>query len=101
LSPPRPTAPQIASIPAAAAGGAFSVQVTSQRSEPEARAAFTALQQRYPQILGGLQPSLQPVTLPDRGTFYRVRIGQPSQGDATTLCTNLKAAGGDCIVQRN
>ncbi len=103
LTPPRPVQQQQVATAAVPSGpaGAFAVQVTSQRSEAEARAAFSSLQQRYPQILGGYQPSLQPVTLPDRGTFYRVRIATRSQADATNLCNNLKAAGGDCIVQRN
>ncbi|MGQ4272637.1 SPOR domain-containing protein [Terrihabitans sp. B22-R8] len=88
------------SAPAASAGG-FSVQLTSQASEAMAQREFANMQRRYPSILGGRQPNISAVNLPDRGTFYRVRIAAQSQVDAANLCNNLKAAGGDCLVQRN
>lgn len=97
---PRAQAPAPAA--AAPAGSGYTVQVTSQRSEAEARQAYTNLQRRFPNILNGYQPTLQPVNIADRGTFYRVRVGSfGSQADASTLCGSLKSAGGDCIVQRN
>lgn len=98
---PRPQAPAVPAQ-AAATGSGFTVQVTSQRSEGEARQAYDNLQRRFPNILGSYQPTLQPVNIADRGTFYRVRVGSfASQNEAAALCGNLKAAGGDCIVQRN
>ena len=50
---PGRASPAAASEPAAAAGGGYAVQVTSQRSEAEAQAAFRALQAKYPDQLGG------------------------------------------------
>ncbi|MFJ5489307.1 SPOR domain-containing protein, partial [Hansschlegelia beijingensis] len=34
--------------------------------------------------------------------YYRVRVGPfGSSTDASTVCNNLRAAGGDCVVARN
>jgi hypothetical protein len=104
---PEPARPaQLAAAPAstsaAVASGAYTVQLTSQRSQEDAMTAFSNLQRRYTSILGSYQPNLQPVNLGDRGMFYRVRVGSfANPADAQSLCANLKAAGGDCIVQRN
>lgn len=78
------------------------VQVTSQRTEQDARSAYANLQKRFPQVLGPYQASIQSATVADRGTYYRVRVGPfASNGDASTVCNNLRSAGGDCVVSRN
>ncbi|MET0315106.1 MAG: SPOR domain-containing protein, partial [Hansschlegelia sp.] len=83
-------------------GGAYVVQVTSQRSEQDARAAYSSLQKKFPSVLGSYQASIQTATVPDRGTYYRVRVGPfTSSTDASTLCSSLRSAGGDCVVSRN
>jgi cell division septation protein DedD len=98
---PRAPGPA-AATPARSATGGFVVQVTSQRSEQEARAAYGSLQKRFPQVLGSYQASIQTATVGDRGTYYRVRVGPfSSSTDASTVCNNLRAAGGDCVVSRN
>lgn len=78
--------------------GGMLVQVSSQRSEDAARATFRDLQARYPGILGAYEVNIQRAEIPDRGTFYRVRVGPFSASDAQRLCNDLKAAGGDCIL---
>jgi cell division protein FtsN len=96
-----PRAPAPAATRPAPSGG-FVVQVTSQRSEADARSAYANLQKRFPQVLGPYQASIQTATVGDRGTYYRVRVGPfGSSGDASTVCNNLRAAGGDCVVSRN
>jgi hypothetical protein len=98
----RPAAQRSSLVPSAATpAGSYSVQLSAQSSESVARSEFTSLQRRYPSLLGGRQPSIQPVSIPERGTFYRVRVNTGSQVEAANLCNNLKAAGGDCLVQRN
>ncbi len=82
---------------ALAAGGRM-VQVSSQRSEDAARATFRDLQARYPSILGGYNSDIQRVDLGSRGTYYRVRVGPFASADAQNLCSQLKNAGGDCIL---
>src|SRR5664279_3791441 len=88
--------------PPAAASGSYAVQVSSQRSEAEAQTAFRTLQAKYPTQLGGRQALVHKVELGDKGTYYRCLLGPfASASDASTLCSGLKAAGGQCIVQRN
>lgn len=102
--PPARTASVAPQAPAAAAtGGAGSyVQVSSQRSEAEAQSAFRSLQAKFPDQLGSRQPHITKVDLGAKGTYYRAMVGPfANAGDASQLCSNLKAAGGQCLVQRN
>ena len=85
---------------AAPAGGSY-VQVSSQRSENDAQASFKALQAKYPAVLGGKQAVVRRAELGDKGVNYRAMVGPLTIEQATELCTSLKAAGGQCIVQRN
>ena len=104
-----PAAPaRTASVPpqapaAASTGGAGSyVQVSSQRSEGEAQAAFRSLQAKFPDQLGGRQPSIHKADLGAKGTYYRAMVGPfANASEASQLCSSLKAAGGQCLVQRN
>ncbi len=87
---------------AAAAKGSYAVQVSSQRSEAEAQAAFRSLQAKYPNQLGGRQALIHKVELGAKGTYYRAMVGPfATANEASTMCGGLKAAGGSCIVQRN
>ena len=91
-----------AAKPAAAASGSYAVQVSSQRSEAEARAAFRSLQAKYPNLLGGRQALIHKVELGEKGTYYRAMVGPfANANEASTLCGGLKAAGGQCLVQKN
>ena len=87
---------------AAAASGSYTVQVSSQRSEADAQAAFRSLQAKFPNQLGGKQALIHKVELGDKGTFYRAMVGPfANANEASELCSGLKAAGGQCLVQRN
>jgi cell division septation protein DedD len=78
------------------------VQLSSQRSEAEAQAAFRSLQAKYPNVLGGRQAVVRRAELGERGVFFRAMVGPfASRDQASQLCGSLKAAGGDCIVQGN
>ena len=107
----RPTSAQTAAVapqasaPAAttSSGGSGSfVQVSSQRSEAEAQAAFRSLQAKYPTQLGGRELLIHRADLGAKGTYYRAMIGPfANPGEAADLCSSLKAAGGQCLIQRN
>jgi cell division protein FtsN len=98
-----PQAPQAPTqLAAATPGGGYLVQVSSQRNETEAQAALRSLQAKYSNVLGGQQASVRRADLGARGVFYRAMIGPfASRDQANQICGNLKAAGGDCIVQGN
>lgn len=94
-APPQPLAQ-------APAKGGYLVQVSSQRSEADAQAALRSLQAKYPNLLGGQPATVRRAELGERGVFYRAMIGPyANREQATQLCSSLKAAGGDCIVQGN
>jgi sporulation related protein len=97
---PAAPAPQQTSnyVPA----GSYVVQVASQKSEADARTSWQQLQAKYANVFGNYQANIKRVDLGDRGTFYRAMLGPFSNRDqAYEMCQNLKAAGGECIVQRN
>jgi SPOR domain len=94
------TAPEAAASRAVEAGG-FVVQLSAQRSEPEAQAAFRTLQAKYA-VLSGRDPLIRRKDLGEKGIFFAAQVGPFGvKGDADQLCETLKAAGGACFVQRN
>ena len=87
--------------PAALANG-YAVQVTSERSESRAQASFRALQEKYPSQLSGREPIIRRADLGVGGIYYRALVGPFASAEkAAKLCSGLKAAGGDCIIQKN
>jgi cell division protein FtsN len=80
----------------------YAVQVTSERSESRAQAAFRALQAKYPNQLGGQQSTIRRADLGAGGTYYRALVGSFASAEkAAKMCSELKAAGGDCVIQKN
>ena len=78
------------------------VQITSQRSEADAQASYRAVQSKYPDVLASHTPSIRRADLGEKGIYYRALIGPFSAAEeAGKLCTSLKSAGGQCVVQRN
>jgi hypothetical protein len=98
---PAPQKPA-AAAPAPVATGAYFVQVSSQRSEAAALAAYREVQRRFSGVLGDREPDIQRADLGSRGVYYRARVSPGlSNSAAISLCTSLKNAGGDCIVTQN
>lgn len=101
LAQPTELSPVARSEPATTAGGGYAVQVTSQRSEAEAQAAFRTLRAKFPNQLRGREPIVRRADLGARGVYYRAFVGPfASMEQAAGMCASLKAAGGNCIVQR-
>jgi hypothetical protein len=99
---PTPLSPAAAGSEPAPAGGGYAVQVSSQRSEAEAQAAFHSLQARFPSQLAGRHPIVRRADLGAKGVYYRALVGPyASMEQAAGVCSSLKAAGGSCVVQRN
>jgi cell division septation protein DedD len=83
-------------------GGAYAVQVASQRSAAEARASFRALRAKFPNQLGGREPMVRRTDLGVKGIYYRAMVGPfASMEKAAGMCRTLKTAGCNCLVQRN
>jgi sporulation related protein len=93
----------IASAPpqTAQSSGSY-VQVSSQRSEAEAEAAYRSLQAKFPTQLGGRSAQVHKADLGAKGIYYRAMVGPfANAAEASQLCASLKAAGGQCLIQRN
>jgi hypothetical protein len=97
------SAPQAAPEAATRAieAGGFVVQLSAQRSEPEAQAEFRTMQAKY-SVLSGRQPLIRRKDQGERGIFYAAQVGPfGAKSDADQLCETLKSAGGRCFVQKN
>ena len=82
--------------------GGYVVQVSSQRSETDARASFKVLQHKFPSVFGSHTPLIKRADLGSRGVYYRAMVGPFGTSEqAVQFCGNLKSAGGQCVVQRN
>jgi hypothetical protein len=101
VAPPAQAAPAAPAAASAGAAGSY-VQISSQRSEADAQAAFRGLQAKFPTQLGGRHASVHKVDLGAKGTYYRAMVGPfANANEAAELCSSLKAAGGQCLIQRN
>jgi len=91
-----------ASAPSAAGGGRFLVQVSSQKSESEAEASYRGIQSKYSSVLSGQPHTVRRADLGTKGVYYRAMVGPfGTREQAVQLCSSLKSAGGDCVVQAN
>jgi len=98
--PPARVASAPARAPAASGGGGYVVQVSSQRSEADAATAYRGIQSKYSSVLGNQPHTVRRADLGAKGVYYRAMVGPfASREEALQLCTSLKQAGGDCVVQ--
>ncbi|MDC7985027.1 SPOR domain-containing protein [Rhodoplanes sp. TEM] len=101
---PRP-APQTAMLapqPSPAAAGNYVVQLSAQKTPEEARASFRVMQAKYPSVLSDRQVLVKRKDLGAKGIYYGSQVGPfASREEAIRLCESLKAAGGNCLVQKN
>ena len=76
--------------------------VASNREREGAQRQVTRLQNRYAEILRGEPVSYTRGQMPGMArSLNYAQIGRNSRAEAEALCDRLRAAGGDCIVQRN
>ena len=90
-----PGAVEVDALPNSAAAYA---QLASLRTEEEARQAAQNLVNRFGPLFGGANMEVQRVDLGARGIYYRVRVPANSREAANNICTNVVAAGGDCVL---
>lgn len=94
-----PAPPAVKAAAAAPPAGSFSVQLGVRTTEGEAQAAFKQLQGKFSQLSG--HPALIRQAEVNGKSIYRVRVGPLGKNEATTLCTELQGAGGQCFVAKN
>jgi hypothetical protein len=85
-----------------ATSGGYLVQVSSQKNEADAQASYRALQSKFPSVLRPHSSLVKRVDLGEKGVYYRAFAGPFGSADeAVQVCSSLKSAGGQCLVQRN
>lgn len=92
---PAPAARSVTATP----GGSAKIQLASLKDQAAATATWNQLQKKFPEILGGLQPSYERVEIANKGTFIRLQAGPlKDRVDAQAACTALAAKNQGCIV---
>lgn len=81
---------------ASAAG--YAVQIASQPTAEAAQQSYATLARRFSKVLTGRGVDIQRADIPNKGTYYRVRIPAASKQEALSICRDYKAAGGSCYV---
>jgi hypothetical protein len=94
-----PAAPGAASpIATAAPGGSYHIQLGAfAGGDKQAMNEWRRLQGEYPQLLGGLTPSVK-LTTTTSGHLYRLHAGVMDEAGARSVCAALKAKGQACVV---
>jgi hypothetical protein len=102
LSPCAPSQTE-SGTPADPPAYAWGVEIASSFSKDDALADFDRVKQDYAGLLGSYEPMVVETCDLHLGTDlrYSARVGMDSRDQADSLCANLQAAGGACIVQKN
>ncbi len=82
------------------APGSYVIQIASLPSEAEAQKTYKTLSSKFGSVIGGRGMDIKKAEIPNKGTFYRLRIPAGSREDANALCSRYKSAGGTCLVTR-
>jgi hypothetical protein len=98
LSAPTAQAPAATQVTSSGSAAPAYVQLSSQRTEEAARQTAQQIVARFGSLFNGANLEIQRVDLAERGIFYRVRVPASSIQAANTLCSSIKANGGDCYT---
>lgn len=82
------------------APGSYVIQIASLPSEAEAQKTYKTLSSKFGSVIGGRGMDIKKAEIPNKGTFYRLRIPAGSREAANALCSRYKSAGGTCLVTR-
>lgn len=86
-----------------AAAKQWGVQLAAGFSRDKALAMYGRAVSRLSSVIGNRDPSILASRMRSRGpaTFYQVRFGADTRGEADGLCNRIRKAGGACFVLRN
>jgi hypothetical protein len=96
----KPAATPKPAAPAASSGGnaAAYVQLSSQPTEADAQNSMKSMTAKYGALFNGGKLTVQQVDLGQKGVRWRVRLPVGSLTDASSICSQIKAQGGDCFA---
>jgi hypothetical protein len=92
---------QVAPSEPASGGGGYLVSVASNPNESDARAAFRAMQGKYPSVLSSQSPVVARGTGKGGETVYRAGVSFGTKAEAAQFCKSYEAVGGQCWVVKN
>ncbi|WP_300258587.1 lytic transglycosylase domain-containing protein [Bradyrhizobium sp.] len=86
-----------------AAAKLWGVQLAAGFDRNKALSMYSRAIRRLSAVIGDRDPSLLGSVMRSRGTrtFYQVRIGADTRGEADDLCNRIRKAGGACFVLKN
>jgi hypothetical protein len=94
------TKPKAAPKPTAAAAGTWQLQLMASQNKVAVEKAFAPMAKKY-NILAGHPYEVEEADLGAKGLFYRLKVGAfNNKAAADSLCNDLKAMGGTCIVKK-
>jgi hypothetical protein len=84
----------------ATATGPWGVQVAGYFSRARVMQSYARLQRQFAEIMGDRPPMVIGARMRGRGSrvFYRARVPMQTREEADSLCADIRAAGGSCIV---
>jgi cell division septation protein DedD len=110
IAPVAPPAPEIQSAPEAgaiaapeeaapASSGGATIQLGSFPSSALAAAQWSKVKGANQELLGTYSPQIVEASIPDKGVWYRLRVGGfADKSAAKSVCQQLSAAGQACIL---
>ena len=90
--------PKAAPITASVGAGGYYVQIASQPTQESATASMNKAKSLFGSLIGSLPLSIQPASIPGKGTYYRVRVQVGPRDNAVSLCEKIKSQNGSCFV---
>jgi hypothetical protein len=100
---PNPFVQELEQRVALVAAAPWGVQLSAGFSRTLALSDYARIAKRHEELFQGRDVSILTTRLLSRGTrmFYQVRVGANTRVAAQDLCTNIRLAGGACLVLRN
>ncbi len=78
----------------------YRIQLASVKSDKLAQVAWKKYRQKFTKILGDLEPYIEKVLIPEKGTFHRVQAGVLNKIKAQNICSVLINEKQPCIITR-
>ncbi|WP_208541245.1 MULTISPECIES: SPOR domain-containing protein [Bartonella] len=78
----------------------YYVQLASHPTYELAENSLRKLKSKFRYLIGERPFNIQSTSIPEKGTYYRVRIQTQNRNEAINLCENIKISGGNCFVTR-
>ena len=76
----------------------YRIQLASVKSDKLARVAWKRYRQKFVATLGNLEPYIEKVLIPSKGTFHRVQAGVLDKIKAQKICSALITKKQPCII---